>query len=135
MTLEVLVDLPRALAQQEHASDEQDQVAPRDLLPRDAEQGCRQARKRGQREEEADAHEHRAQQADQAGPLLLRGRQLSGEDRDEDDVVDAEDDLERRQRRQRNPDLRVGHPVHASLLRRRAVPSRRHVPGKIEGAR
>ena len=33
---------------------------------------------------------------------LLRLRQPAGQDRDEDDVVDAEDDLQRRQRRQRN---------------------------------
>ena len=43
-------------------------------------------------------------------------RQLSRQDRDEDDVVDAEDDFEERERREGNPDLRVGHPVHEPLV-------------------
>ena len=47
---------------------------------------------------------------------LLRRRQLPGQDRDEDDVVDAEDDLEERQRREGDPDLRVGQPVHRAPL-------------------
>ena len=39
--------------------------------------------------------------------MLIR-RQLSGQDRDEDDVVDAQDDLERGQREQGDPRVRVG---------------------------
>ena len=45
--------------------------------------------------------------------FLLLLRQLSGEDRDEDDVVDAENDLEHRQRDEADPDLWVGEPFHA----------------------
>ena len=42
-----------------------------------------------------------------AGLLLLLGRQLAGEDGDEDDVVDAEHDLEDGQRQQCDPCLRI----------------------------
>ena len=60
----------------------------------------------------ADAHDHREREADLAGLVLLLGRQLAGEDRDEDDVVDAEHDLEGGQREEADPGLRVGEPVH-----------------------
>ena len=55
-----------------------------------------------------DAHEHREEQADAPRRLALRGRQLVDQDRDENDVVDAEHELERRQREKRDPDLRIG---------------------------
>ena len=42
--------------------------------------------------------------------LLLR--QPPDQDRDEDDVVDAEDDLERGQRDEGEPRLRVGEQLH-----------------------
>ena len=55
------------------------------------------------------------------------GAQLSGQDRDEDDVVDAEDDLEDRQGQEGDPALGARHPVeHHGLLRRvGAVPASR----------
>ena len=53
----------------------------------------------------SDAHDHRAEQPDAARPRLLAARQLAREDRDEDDVVDAEHDLEHGQRDERDPDL------------------------------
>ncbi len=40
-----------------------------------------------------------------AGPPLHARGQLPGEDRDEDDVVDAEDDLEHREGEERDPGL------------------------------
>ena len=39
-------------------------------------------------------------------------RQPAGENRDEDQVVDAEDDLEHDERREADPDRRIGHPFH-----------------------
>ena len=43
--------------------------------------------------------------AELAGPRLLGVRQAAGQDGDEDDVVDAQDDLERRQRQELNEAL------------------------------
>ena len=48
----------------------------------------------------------------------LRARGWSGagsvarENRDEDDVVDAEDDLERRERQETDPGIRITEPTH-----------------------
>ena len=53
----------------------------------------------------SDAHEHGRDQADPARALLLFLGQLAGQDRNEDDVVDAEDDLENGQCRKRNQQL------------------------------
>ena len=50
-----------------------------------------------------------------ARPRLLLVRQLARQDRDEDDVVDAEDDLEEGERGEGDPDLRVGQQVHHFL--------------------
>jgi hypothetical protein len=47
-------------------------------------------------------------QADPAGRLLLVFRQTSRNDRQEDQVIDAEDNLQRGKRQQTDPDLIVG---------------------------
>ena len=44
-----------------------------------------------------------------ARPLPLR--QLAGEDRDENDVVDAEDDFERGEGEERDPDVQRTNPI------------------------
>ena len=59
-----------------------------------------------------DAHQHRQRQSQPAGPFAVGGRQLARHDRDENHVVDAEDDLEQRQRDERNPCFRRGQPFH-----------------------
>ena len=43
---------------------------------------------------------------------LLVGGELAGQDRDEHDVVDAEHDLERGERDERQPDVGVAEPIH-----------------------
>src|SRR5438876_5122584 len=48
------------------------------------------------------------------GARLLAGGQLTGQDRDENDVVDAEDDLEHRQREEGDPGFGGGEPVHGA---------------------
>ena len=72
------------------------------------EQRLRQADDPGQDQQQADPHEHRQEQADHARLPLLLGRQLVDQDRDEDDVVDAQHQLERGQRQEGDPGLRVG---------------------------
>ena len=46
----------------------------------------------------SDPHDHRGQQAGPPRAVAALARQLARQNRDEDDVVDAEDDLEERQR-------------------------------------
>ena len=62
------------------------------------------------------------QQADPPRPLLLRGRQLARQNRDEDDVVDAEHDLEERQRDEGDDELSHG-PRPGTLQMRASVHS------------
>ncbi len=105
----------RCSCQQEQAAEEQDQIAARDIVPDNGEPRRRQPDDPGEREQQHDARDHRAQQAEAACARLLRDGQLPGEDGDEDDVVDAEDDLEERQRPEGNPSLWVSNPVHHLL--------------------
>ena len=68
----------------------------------------------------SDARDHRAEQAEPARPRLLRRGSLPDEDRDENDVVDAEDDFQKRERREGDPDFAgvslsdSHHPVNVS---------------------
>ena len=107
LALELVVDLEGRLGQQEQAADDQNQVAAGDVLAGDVEQRRREARHPGDRKQQGDAHPHRRQQADapRAFPLLLL--QFGGEDRDEDDIVHAKDDLEDSQRNE--GDNKFGH--------------------------
>src|ERR1044072_4984094 len=93
-TFQLVVNLERTLADQEQAAADQDQSPPRDLMSDRAEERRRQLDDPGQREQQRDTRQHRAEQPDAPRPRLLRRRQLSGQDRDEDDVVYAEHDLE-----------------------------------------
>ena len=70
--------------------------------------GVDQADDPGQHQQQADAHEHRHEQAEAAREFAPLLRQLVDQDRDEDDVVDAEHELERGERREGDPGLRVG---------------------------
>jgi hypothetical protein len=112
--IEAAVDLVRALGQQEEAAEDQHQVSARDLLADDGEERGREADDPAQREEQGDAHEHRHHEPEAAGLGLVLFRQLAGQDGDEDDVVDAEDDLQRGEGGERHPGLRVGEPVHSA---------------------
>ena len=66
----------------------------------------------GDRQQQPDAHHERGSQAELAGACSLSGRQLAGHDRDEDDVVDPENDLEGGQRQQRDPRFGAGEKFH-----------------------
>ena len=66
--------------------------------------------------QQEDPHPHRQPQADRSRPCLLLARQFRGEDGDEDDVVDAEDDLEHREGQQGDPDLRICQQFHRRIV-------------------
>ena len=50
-------------------------------------------------------------------PILALGRQPPGQYRNEHQIVDAEHDLERGQRQETGPDLRIVQPTHFSLFK------------------
>src|SRR5207247_5679111 len=51
------------------------------------------------------------------GAPLRAGRQLPGQDRNEDDVVDAEDDLEQREGEEGDPGFGGGEPGHGTNVK------------------
>ena len=67
-------------------------------LPEQLEQRLGQPGDPDDRPQQRDPHHHRGDQADAARALLLLLRQFRRQDRDEDDVVHAEDDFEEGQR-------------------------------------
>jgi hypothetical protein len=83
-----------AFAIRKRPPSEQDQVAARDRLPEDVEPGLDEAHHPRDREEEADPHQHREREAEAPRARALLLRELPGQDREEDQVVDPEDDLE-----------------------------------------
>ena len=111
LALEAGVDLVHALPEQEQAAADEDEVAARDLLPEHAEQRLGQPHDPGQRQQQQDARAHRERQAEPARKVAPFGRQPADQDRDEDDVVDAEHDLECGQRGQGDPGVGIGDPV------------------------
>ncbi|MNO94906.1 hypothetical protein D3C76_865350 [compost metagenome] len=110
---QAVVDLHGALEQQEQAAEEEDQVASGNTLAEDMEQVGGQAHHPGDRQQQQDARAHRQRQAEEARFRLLRGGQAGNQDRDEDDVVDAEDDFQGSQGKKGNPDFRASEPFHS----------------------
>jgi hypothetical protein len=66
----------------------------------------------GQHQQQADAHEHGHEQTQAAREFAPLGWQLVHQDRDEDDVVDAQHQLERGERGKGDPGLGVGQQFH-----------------------
>ena len=62
VALDLLVDLVGCLPEQEQAADQEDQIAARDAMLAEAEQRRRQPHDPGDREQQADAHQHRHEQ-------------------------------------------------------------------------
>jgi hypothetical protein len=103
----MICTITRALPQQEQAADNENQVPAGDLLPDNREERPGQPDHPCYRKEQRDAHQHRGEQAEPACPPMLMTRQLSGRDRDEDDVVHAQNNFERRQCSKCNPVFRI----------------------------
>ena len=129
LALEPAVDLPGRLGDEEQAAAEQDEVAPGDVAAGHREQRLRQPDHPADGEQQQDAHAHGREQAHLSRSGLLLHGQLAREDRDEHDVVDAQHDLEGRERDQGDPGIRDwsaaprGPPAAAS--RRREVTASR----------
>ncbi|MNQ29842.1 hypothetical protein D3C85_431650 [compost metagenome] len=109
---QAVIDLRRALEQQEQAAEEQDQVASGKALAEDLEQVGGQAHHPADRQQQQDPRAHGQGQAEEARLRLLGLGQATDEDRDKDDVVDAEDDFQCGQGQKRDPEFRAGQPFH-----------------------
>src|SRR5262245_15647499 len=109
---ELLVDLMRALGNEKQATAEEDQIAPGQLIAKNHQERRREADDPRQREQQSNTHQHGQAQPDKTGFLGLIPWQLSGQDRDKNDVIDAKDEFERHQGDERDPDLRVCEPFH-----------------------
>src|SRR5262245_7980802 len=105
------MDFQYALHQQEQAAEKQDQVASRDTLLAKIEPRLREPSEPDDGEEQRDARDHRERKPADARRVALLRRQPPDENRDEDDVVDAENDLEQRQRDECDPGLWVGEQL------------------------
>jgi hypothetical protein len=102
------VQLHRRLGQQKQAAEQQDQVAPGKRQAADGKQRLGERDDPGDHGQQADAHQHGQRQPEQARAVALFGRELFREDRDEDDVIDPQDDFEDDEGEEAYPDVRVG---------------------------
>ena len=128
------MDLPRALVEEEKTTGDQDHVPPGNGVAEQLEQRLGEADDPGDRGEQREAGEQRQCQSDLPGPVLSFRRQPAGEDRDKDQVVDTEHDLEGGQRQKARPDLRIDYPIHSDAhpwlpALRSGLPVRRRASG------
>ena len=143
---ELLVNFHDALADQEQTAHQQNQALARDrhLEHGQREQHLRQAHHPGDRAQQNHPRDQRQTEAELPRLVLLRQRQFARQDRNEDHIVDAEHDLQRREREERNPNLRISEPVHGAgdsgapragvnaLARNSRLLPRRPLPGHRE---
>ncbi|OPZ68441.1 MAG: hypothetical protein BWY83_02319 [bacterium ADurb.Bin478] len=87
------MNLMRAFADEKETAEDQNQVSSRDLLTQDREKRLGQPHQPGQGQQQADAGEHGQSQAHDPAVVALRDRQFSHQDGDEDDIVNAQNDL------------------------------------------
>ena len=104
--------LVRAFGEQEQAAAEEDEVAPRDAVAEGCEQLVGQSHHPGDRQQEGDAGEHGQPEAEDAPWVLLFCGHPANNDRQKDDVVDAEDDFKRGERQQRDPRFGADEQFH-----------------------
>jgi hypothetical protein len=108
---QLVVNFMGALGDEEQAADQQDHVAAGNPLTGHGDERRRQAHHPRDGQQQPEPRDHGQRQADDPRPLALLGPEPPGQDRDEHDVVDAEDDLEHRQREKGDPALEAAHPL------------------------
>ena len=116
-----LVDLRRALGQQEQAAGQHDHVPPGDRVFEHREHRLGQAREPDGARQQQHPHAQGQQQADALGhgPLVLR--QTAGGHCQEDQIVDPQHDFQRRQRQQSGPDFAAQQDIHRDTLPRQVL--------------
>ncbi len=133
--LELVVDLGDRLVDEEEPARDEDEVLPRERNAPQGHDGFGERDDPARRKDEADTDEHRERKTEVARPRLLLLGELGGEDRDEDDVVDAQHDLKDEQRDEDRDQIgsegegevhadSVGPRFGRALVRVRAAPTR-----------
>src|SRR6059036_373714 len=117
VTLEPLMNLARALEEEEQSPGNQNEIPAGERMTQQLKQRRGQADNPRQHGEQGDARDHGAGQTDAASASLLVPLEFSRKDGDENDVVDAEDDLQHRKRDETDEDF--GHKRVAALKRER----------------
>ena len=102
-----LMQLHGGLEQQEYPAEQQDKIAAREAEIADAEQRCGQGYHPGDHRQQAQTHQQRQRQADNARLIALLRRQFVGQNGDEHQVVDAQHDFQHHQRKQPRPNRGV----------------------------
>ena len=115
----VVVNFHGALVEQEQAAGDQDDVAPGQVEPGDGDDRVGELGQPHQHGQHDDAQDERAHEADTLGELALFGREPLRGNRQEDEIVYAEDDFQNGERCQAEPALHREYPVE------HRVPSRR----------
>ena len=114
---QALMQLQGRLEQQEQATEQHDQVAAGEALAEYLDQRLGERDQPGNARQQAQAHQQRQRQADQPRAVAQVRRQLVREDRDEDQVIDAEHQLEQDQGEQAKPGRGIHQPFHADSPR------------------
>src|SRR4026208_451747 len=110
--LEVLVDLACRLHEQEQTSNQQNEISTGESLAENRKELGREAHHPGDCEQQPQTEQEGQREAKLSRRLLPAGGKLVDQNRNEDQVVDAEDDLHRRQRDQTEPGGWLGEKFH-----------------------
>src|SRR5262249_51168589 len=128
LALQAVMDLPRALVDEEQATRCQNDVPPGDGIAEHFEQRPGEADDPGNRGKQCQTSDQRQRQSNLPRSVLLFGGQSAGQDRDEHQIVDAEYDLKGGQCQKARPYFRINYPMHSdspSTLRLEIVGSPR----------
>ncbi len=109
------MNLVGCLGDQEQPAPDQDQVAPGQAEAGDRDHRLRQTDQPHQGAEQENPKQQRQRQPDLPRPCGLLLRNPGDDDRQEDDIVDAEHDFECGQRQQRGPGFRAGQECDHAL--------------------
>ncbi|MNC48057.1 hypothetical protein D3C75_971510 [compost metagenome] len=96
------------LEQQEHTTEQHDQVASGEALVEHLEQRRSEGHHPRDTGQQAQAHDQRQRQADHPRTVALMGRQFIGEDGDEHQVIDTQYQFQHNQRGKAQPGRGVG---------------------------
>ena len=106
--VDFVVDFLGGLEQQEQSAEDQNDVAARKIMAEDRQQGLVQVNQPEHAAQQRQTEHHRQSEAETRGLGLLPRRQALRRHGDENEIVDAQDNFQRRQRQQAEPSLRLG---------------------------
>jgi hypothetical protein len=97
-----------ALPEQKESAPNKDQIPAGDFLSKHGEKWFSEADDPGEEKQEADAHEHGEEQANSSRGVTALMWKLVHQNRNEDHVVDPENEFESGERKKGDPYLRIG---------------------------